>query len=106
MKRSRVPGTTVVQDHRFGGRVIYNPNWSEEELAKLAAGQIVAACHDGTPCMDFMCVRCGGANHLHLSQIDGASDETEVAFRCAYCRGENIPGLSIRALRRALAPDA
>lgn len=58
------------------------------------------ACHDRTPFLSFSCA-CGAGNHLHESQIEGAPDDAELAFRCAACR--QIDVLPIADVRGAFA---
>lgn len=100
-RQPRVPGTTIARDHRLGGSVIANPDWTPEMLAKAARGDLSPACHDRTPCIDIRC-SCGATGHLHLSQIENAPEDSELAMRCYDCRQPVLPGLSVGTVCRAL----
>ena len=103
MKHRRLPGTTVARDHLRGATFVTNPRWTEEQLRAAAEGNIAVVCHDQTPCMDFECA-CGVMNHLHLSQIEEAPEDFEVAARCSGCRQTAVvfrAGLVKRLLRES-----
>lgn len=72
---TRLPGT------RTSWVVVENP-----EYRGKTPTIIEAMCHDRTPFLTVSCPLCGGANHIHESQIDGLSPATILEVRCQSCR--------------------
>lgn len=68
--------------------------WSENpSYAGRKPEPLTPACHDRSPMLDVQCL-CGAVDHIHETQLAGATDNTIIGMRCSRCRHVNEVPLS------------
>jgi hypothetical protein len=82
--------------------LVPHPDWPGERIERARRGEIVPACHDGTPHAEVRCT-CGSVMHLHLSQFDPIPSGLTVAAPCHGCQHvfEFDRDETVRSLREA-----